>query len=175
MPNNESIKHNNIGVSAMPNYEDLRESLLKVKLDDSTISDVIDAVKAAIETDQVRNQKENVSSSSPNGKFPLKGITVITLDGNIPSQCSRIVTVFAKEQKKRVKALTLKKALQSLTDYYTNCLPITKLGVLITDVWRPSEIWAFKGALDFYENNGIPTIIILKSNTNVYLLNFPWR
>jgi len=148
----------------IPNYENLRDSLIASELDASLIDDIIRTVKETIG-----------SSSIDDDESALSGITVLTPDGNFPVQCGRIVAVYAREQKNRVRAYSLKKALKALIDYYSHCLPITKLGVVVTDVWRPSELFTFEPALDFYEAKGTPTIIILKSNANLYLLNFPWR
>jgi hypothetical protein len=175
MTNNSSSQNQNTRNEPMPDYESLRDSLTTSGLDKPTIDDIIKAVKAAIESNDQSNGKDNQSSSIGNGGLTPNGITVLTPDGNFPPQCSRIVTVYAREQKNRVRAYSLKKALEALIDYYSHCLPITKLGVVVTDVWRPSELFTFEPALDFYEAKGIPTIIILKSNANLHLLNFPWR
>jgi hypothetical protein len=173
--NNGSLQNKNMGNEPIPDYESLRDSLITPELDNSTIDDIIKAVKAAIESNDLSNGKDNGGSSIGNAGPGPNGITVLTPDGNFPAQCSRIVTVYAREQKNRVRAYSLKKALEALINYYSNCLPITKLGVVVTDIWRPSELFAFEPALDFYEAKGIRTIIILKSNGNLHLLNFPWR
>jgi hypothetical protein len=175
MTNNGSLQNKNMGNEPIPDYESLQDSLITTELDNSTIDDIIKAVKAAIESNDLSNGKDNGGSAIGNGGPGPNGITVLTPDGNFPAQCSRIVTVYAREQKNRVRAYSLKKALEALINYYSNCLPITKLGVVVTDVWRPSELFAVETALDFYEAKGIRTIIILKSNANLHLLNFPWR
>ena len=175
MTNNGNLNNQNIGIDPIPDYESLRDALTTSELDNSTIDDIIEAVKAAIESSDLSNGKDNGGSSIGNGGPAPNGITVLTPDGNFPAQCSRIVTVYAREQKNRVRAYSLKKALEVLIDYYSHCLRITKLGVVVTVVWRPSELFAVEAALDFYEAKGIPTIIILKSNANLHLLNFPWR
>jgi len=173
--NNGSLQNQNIGNEPIPDYESLRDALTTTELVNSTIDDIIEAVKAAIESSDLSNGKDNGGNSIGKGGPALNGITVLTPDGNFLAQCSRIVTVYAREQKNRVRAYSLKKALEVLIDYYSHCLRITKLGVVVTDVWRPSELFAVETALDFYEAQGIPTIIILKSNANLHLLNFPWR
>ena len=175
MTNNGSSHKQNMGGEPIPEYESLRDSLRTTGLDNSTIDDIIEAVKAAIESNDLGNRKDNEGSSNGKSGRAPNGITVLTPDGNSPAQCSRKVVVYAREQKNRVRAYSLKKALEALIDYYSHCLPITKLGVVVTDVWRPSELFTFEPALDFYEAKGIPTIIILKSNANLHLLNFPWR
>lgn len=173
--NNGSLQNQNKGNEPVPEYESLRDTLKTTVSDDSTIVDIIEAVKAAIESNNSSNGNVNAGSSIGNGSQAQSSITVLTPNGNFPAQCSRIVTVYAREQKNRVKAYSLKKGLEALIDYYSHCLRITKLGVVVTDVWRPSELFAAKTALDYYETKGISTIIILKSNANLYLLNFPWR
>ena len=139
------------------------------------IDDIIDAVKAAIQVDNAINGKAKESGSVHDGQSTSSGITVLTPEGKIPAQCSHTVAVHAREQKNRARAYSLKKSLQALTDYYKACIGMTKLGVIVTDVWRPSELSAFEVALDFYDAKGIQTIIILKSNTSLHLVNFPWR
>jgi hypothetical protein len=175
MTNNGTSHNQNMGCEPTPEYESLRDSLTTTGLNNSTIDDIIEAVKAAIESNDLSNGKDNGGSSNSKSGLAPNGITVLTPDGNFPAQCSRIVAIYAGEQKNRVRAYSLKKALEALIDYYSHCLPITKLGVVVTDVWRPSELFAFEPALDFYEAKGISTIIILKSNVNLHLLNFPWR
>jgi len=175
MTNNGSLQNKNMGNEPIPDYESLRDALTTTELDNSTIDDIMEAVKVAIESNDLSNGKDNGGSSIGNGGPASNGITVLTPDDNFPAQCSRIVTVYAREQKNRVRAYSFKKALEALIDYYSHCLRITKLGVVVTDVWRPSELFAVETALDFYEAKGIPTIIILKSNANLHLLNFPWR
>ena len=175
MTNNGSLQNKNMGNEPIPDYESLQDSWITTELDNSTIDDIIKAVRAAIENNNASNGKENGSSSIDDDEPALNGITVLTPKGNFPAQCSRIVTVYAREQKNRVVAYSFKKALEALIDYYSRCLRITKLGVIVTDVWRPSELFAVEAALDFYEAKGIRTIIILKSNANLHLLNFPWR
>jgi len=174
MENNGENHSSNLTKIFLPDYRSLNDSLRASGLDESTINDVINAVTATIENESSVKTK-NVQSSSAKVKVSLNKITVLSPHGNIPSQCSQIVTVSAKEQKNRVTAFTLKNALQSLTDYYSHCLPITKLGVVVTDVWRPSDLFIFENLLDYYEAIGIQTFIILKSNARLQPMNFPWR
>ena len=175
MTNNGSLQNQNIGNEPIPDYESLRDSLTTTGLDNSTINDIIEAVKATIESNDQSNVKDNGGSSIGNSRPTPNGITVLTPDGNTPAQCSRIVTVYAKEKKNWSMAYTFSNARDALLDYYSRCMRITKLGLIVTDVWRPSELFAVETALDFYEAKGIRTIIILKSNANLHLLNFPWR
>jgi hypothetical protein len=175
MTNNGSLHNPNMGGESIPDYESLRDSLTTAELENATINDVIEAVKAAIESNDLSNVKTNGGSSIGNAGSRSKGVTVLTPNGNLPAQCNRIVAVYAREQKNRVRAYSFKKSLEALITYYSHCLQITKLGVVVTDVWRPSELFAFETDLDFYEDKGIPTLIILKSNANFHLLNFPWR
>lgn len=166
-----------------PHYEELIHSLRISGLDKSTIDDVLKAVEAAINTEHIADNDlgvddesdEDRNSSSVHNNNSKNDISVLSSFGNSPAKCSRVVTVMAKEQKNRVKAYTLKKSLQVLTDYYSHCLPITKLGVVVTDVWRPSDLFIFEVPLDYFEAQGIKTIIILKSNRNLFPINFPWR
>jgi len=175
MTNNGSLQNQNMGNEPIPDYGTLRDSLTTTELDNLTIDDIIEAVKAAIESNDLSNEINSGGISIGNSGPSLGEITVLTPEGNFPAQCTQIIAVYAREQKNRVKAYSFKKALEALIDYYSHCLPITKLSVIVTNVWRPSELFAFEPALDFYEAKGIRTIIILKSNTNLHLLNFPWR
>jgi hypothetical protein len=67
-------------------------------------------------------------------------------------------------------------ALDELINYYTYCSAITRLGVFLTDCWRPSTLWKFAGAIESYELMGINSVAILTSNKKYPTpIAWPWR
>lgn len=68
------------------------------------------------------------------------------------------------------------RALDELVNYYSHCSPITKLGVFLTDCWRPSTLWKYAGAVESYELMGINSVAILTSNRkHPTPIAWPWR
>ena len=78
MTNNGSLHNQNMGGEPTPDYESLRDALTTTGLDNSTIDDIIEAVKAAIESSDLSNAKDNGGNSIGNGGPALNGITVLT-------------------------------------------------------------------------------------------------
>ena len=67
-------------------------------------------------------------------------------------------------------------AMHELVNYYSHCSPITKLGVFLTDCWRPSVLWKYAGAIESYELMGINSVAILTSNKkHPTPMAWPWR
>jgi hypothetical protein len=68
------------------------------------------------------------------------------------------------------------RALTDLVNNYSHCSTITKLGVFLTDCWRPSTLWKHAGAIESYELMGINSVAILTSNKqHPTPIAWPWR
>ena len=66
-------------------------------------------------------------------------------------------------------------ALENLITYYTNCQKITKLGVLITNVWSPSKLFSFAPQIEHFETRWIQSVVILISANDALPISWPWR
>ena len=72
-------------------------------------------------------------------------------------------------------AVSLEDANIYLLDYYERCKHITKLGVLLTDVWRPSTLSRFSHIYGMYETMGIQSVALLYSGNQINPIRWPWR
>lgn len=70
---------------------------------------------------------------------------------------------------------TLEEASVYLLDYYEHCKHITKLGVLLTDVWRPSTLSRWGHIYEMYETMGIQSVALLYSGHQITPIRWPWR
>ena len=104
----------------------------------------------------------------------------ISPDGNSSGICSRNVLAiggdknnFYKQRRKNV--YSLEEASVYLLDYYERCKRITKLGVLLTDVWRPSTLSRWGHIYEMYETMGIQSVALLYSGHRITPIRWPWR
>jgi len=105
---------------------------------------------------------------------------IISPKGNSTGLCSRNVlsiggdrSSFYKQRWKNV--YTLEEASVYLLDYYERCKHITKLGVLLTDVWRPSTLSRWSHVYEMYETIGIQSVALLYSGHQIIPIRWPWR
>jgi hypothetical protein len=72
-------------------------------------------------------------------------------------------------------ALNLRDGLKNLTNYYEKYQNIIQVGLLLTDVWRPVELYEFFGQLEKFSLQGIQTLPILCSGNMGFPLKLPWN
>lgn len=72
-------------------------------------------------------------------------------------------------------ALNLRDGLKFLIDYYDKHQKLIQFGLLLTDVWRPVELYEFFGPLENFSLNGIMTLPILYSGNTGFPLKLPWH
>ena len=91
------------------------------------------------------------------------------------SACHRNIVAFAK-QKGGYQGITLNKALKDLVAYYRQCAGVVRLGVLVTDVWRPDDISKFQGDLEgaLFQHH-INTVPIIWSGRRQFPIVWPWQ
>jgi hypothetical protein len=116
------------------------------------------------------------------GSFPSAASDwpIISPKGNSNSVCNRNVlsiggdkSSFYKQRWQNV--YTLEEASVYLLDYYERCKHITKLGVLLTDVWRPSTLSRWSHIYEMYETMGIQSVALLYSGHQITPIRWPWR
>ena len=154
----------------------MNRKLFKDLLQDS-YPELTSANQAAILeiTETLRNIQKTYSEA---GSDSAPDWAVLNPHGIPPNGCFRNVMTFASDHSRFSprwdNSYTLKKALESILTYYEACEQITKLGVLITNVWRPGELSAYKYRLDVFERKGIQSVAILLSGNSVLPIPWPW-
>jgi hypothetical protein len=176
--------HKNINLESLidkdqPMDRDLFKKLLKASypnLSDENFSSIID-IQEILDAD-------DFSSSLTNSCAATRNWNIISEDKHQQLSCSRSVLTIGGDVSVRLRgdlrlpnALSVKNAMSELFDYYKKCQNICKLGVLITDCWRPSEMLQhhFDQNIEANEILGIQTIAILKSSGKLYPITWPWR
>lgn len=105
---------------------------------------------------------------------------IISPNGSGVGACSRSILAIGGDKssfyKERWKtAYSLEEASVYLLDYYERCKHITKLGVLLTDVWRPSTLSRWGHIYEMYETMGIQSVALLYSGHQITPIRWPWR
>ena len=72
-------------------------------------------------------------------------------------------------------AFNLKEGLDNLISYYSENQQHITLGMLLTDIWRPVELYQYAKEIEKYERIGINTIAILFSGSSITPIGWPWR
>lgn len=132
----------------------------------------ISYVAEIIQTIPVKNIQE--------GTISIPDWVVLNPHGLPTNACMKNVMVKATDKSNRFSlrwddAYSLNDALEKLTNYYTNCQKITRLGVLVTNVWSPSKLFSFVSPIEYFETIGIQSVIILVSGNTVLPISWPWR
>ena len=105
---------------------------------------------------------------------------VLNPHGTANNACMNNVMVMASDKSNRFAlkwddAYSLNDALEYLINYYTSCQRITKLGVLVTNVWSPSKLFSFNSQIEHFETRGIQSVVILVSGNSALPISWPWR
>jgi hypothetical protein len=111
---------------------------------------------------------------------PASDWPIIAPNGNSITLCNRNILAIGADQstfyKQRWKnSYSLGEASAYLLDYYERCKFITKLGVLLTDVWRPSSLSHWSHIYEMYETMGIQSVALLYSGHQITPIRWPWR
>jgi hypothetical protein len=137
-------------------------------------STILDITEEIISSPQTSPSTDRNSA----GAYPTDWAVLDPL-ASTAGKCQRRVLVFASDRNWSIpqwsRSFTLKAALQGLMDYYHHCHKVTELGVLVTNVWRPGELSAFKRDIESFEQSGIQSVAIFVSNHLALPINWPWR
>jgi len=120
------------------------------------------------------------TTNSERGSFSTPDWVVLSPHGTANNACMKSVMVMASDKSNRFPlkwndAYSLNNALENLINYYQNCHKITKLGVLVTNVWSPSKLFSFSPQIEYFEARGIQSVVILISGNAVLPISWPWR
>ncbi len=95
------------------------------------------------------------------------------IDRNNVTRCTETVVVKAAQKRCLKKGLfKVDEAYSGLLSYFACCTNIVDLGILISDIWRPSDLEKYRGGLLLAKNQGIKTLLILKETNQLYPLRF---
>ena len=89
--------------------------------------------------------------------------------------CLPLVVAIAREVPCNRREFTLTGAIRALTGAYSRCRGMTSIGVLVSDVWRPSNLKHHEYDLRTAQNQGIRTIPILINGRLLKAIKFPWE
>jgi hypothetical protein len=121
----------------------------------------------------------NAPKKTLNSVIELDDWPLILKDGDCSICSKNILSIggdrnnFYKQRWKNVHSLD--QASVFLLDYYECCKNITKLGVLLTDVWRPSTISRWGHIYEMYESMNIQSVALLYSGQQITPIRWPWR
>jgi len=146
-------------------------SLMSMMVNESKSEMNIEQIKAQavsldedLSTEEIESLSRIAESSLNNTSTSANdNITILRPDGQPLEACTKVVVVPIAEKGKYHKSHTLKSGLDSLLSYYNHCQGIVKMGVVLTDIWRPSNINEVEIPLQHFEHKGIKTIFILTS------------
>jgi hypothetical protein len=110
----------------------------------------------------------------------LQDWTVLNPEAHSNAACARNVLVSASDKSNRFQfgwenSYKLKDAMESLLNYYEMCKHTTKLGVLLTNVWRPGELSLYASAIDAFDSRGIQSVALMVSGKSVMPVCWPWK
>jgi len=105
---------------------------------------------------------------------------ILNKDGNPNIACMKNVIIMTSDLSNRFplkwnNAFSLTNGLENLINYYIRCQGITNLGLLITNVWRPGELFSYRTDIESFENKGIQSVAILISGNSTLPIAWPWR
>lgn len=72
-------------------------------------------------------------------------------------------------------AHNLRNAMSKQMERYDLFAEQIKLGVLLTDIWRPVELYEYSKSIEKFEKTGICSIAILFSGGSAVPIKWPWR
>ena len=131
-------------------------------LDESFVNRIINAVENSecLENDLGKEKYSNIVTL----------IRPFSRNSNPFKSCTETVVINATEGRRRRGAFTFSKSTTLLFNYYLCCSRIVDIGIVITDVWRPSEFERVKVNCEVFKKNNVCTVFILKCEQEFYPL-----
>ena len=120
-----------------------------------------------------------ISSSSESCSISVPDWVVLNPSGSQHNACIRNVMTFASDRNifapQWRDSHKLTDAVEGMLTYYKACEKITKLGILVTNVWRPGELSRYRLDIENFEVKGIQSVAILISGNSALPISWPWR
>jgi hypothetical protein len=142
-------------------YRELRE--MRSELQDHEIDQIVASLQSALSADGPYYDTAGSSGILSRG------------GGSGQGACVPLVIAVAREAPCLRREFTLNGAIKALTSTYLKCHGMTSIGVLVTDVWRPSNLKNHEYDLRTAQNHGIKTIPIMINGRSLKALKFPWE
>jgi len=142
-------------------HRELRD--LRAELANHEIDQIVSALRSALSADGPYYNDDGTSGILSRGA------------GKTQIVCLPLVVAIAKEVPSLKREFTLTGAIRALTSTYAKCRAMTSIGVLVTDVWRPSNLKHHEYDLRTAENSGIRTVPILINGRSLKPVKFPWE
>jgi hypothetical protein len=160
-----------------------RDQIMNPSLFKELLSDAYPELSAE-NIDALLDIFEKIPPSVPEGTVgdssALPDWVVLNPKAQSNAVCARNALVTASDKSNRFhlgwkNSFTLKKSVETLLNYYQICQHTTKLGVVLTNVWRPSELSLYASDIEAFKSRGIQSIALILSGTSLLPISWPWR
>ena len=154
-----------------------RESLIDIKSIKSQLESQVGRGELGLLPEEVESLSRIIESSLNHTKKTGSNgdISILRPDGSPLSACTKFVGVPVAEKGRYYNSHTLKSGCDALLDYYQHCQGIVVMGVVVTDIWRPSNINQLEIPIQIFESFGIKTIFVLTSGQSVTIIPPTWN
>ena len=153
-----------------------RESPIDIKSIKSQLESQLGRGELGLLPEDVESLSRIIESSLNHRKSGFDGdISILRPDGSPLNACTKFVGVPVAEKGRYYNSYTLKSGCDALLDYYQHCLGIVVMGVVVTDIWRPSNINQLEIPIQLFESFGIKTIFVLTSGQSVTIIPPTWE
>lgn len=89
--------------------------------------------------------------------------------------CVPLVIAIAREHPRLRREFTLEGAVRALLGVYKQCQGMTSIGVLVTDVWRPSNLKNHEYDIRTAQQAGTKTVPLLITGRLIQAAKMPWE
>lgn len=122
----------------------------------------------------------SVDGERHSGPSVLPDWIVLNPEAYPNAACARNVLVTASDKSNRFhfrlkNSYKLKNAMETLLNYYEICQHTTKLGILLTNVWRPGELSLYASEIDAFDSRGMQSVALMVSGKSVLPVCWPWK
>ncbi len=122
----------------------------------------------------------SASNESRDDSASLPDWAVLKPEAKSNALCAQKVLVTASDKSNRFQlgwknSYKLKESVETLLDYYQNCQHITRLGVVLTNVWRPGELSIYASDIDAFESKSVQSVALISSGNSLLPICWPWR
>lgn len=123
--------------------------------------------------------QKNIGSIGESGSISKTEWVVLSPFGSPHNACVRSIMALASDRNRLAlqwkDSHKLTDAVERVLTYYKACEQITKLGVLVTNVWRPGDLSKYRLDIESFEAKGIQSVAILISGNSAFPISWPWR
>ena len=152
------------------------ESQIDIQNIKSQLESQVDRGELGLLSEEVEILSRIIESSLNPTKTASNGdISILRPDGKPLSACTKFVAVPAAEKGSYHNSYTLKVGCDALLNYYQHCQGIVVMGVVVTDIWRPSNKNELEIPIQIFESLGIKTMFVLTSGHSVTIIPPTWK